>query len=278
MKRECDRFEESIWEHARTGGELAKDARRHAQSCEECARALEDAKTLSGLLAEAGRVPDAPDCRSAVMARISGEARRWAVPAWAYACAVVLIGAAVAVGIVNHQPKAPATAPLVVKKISPARSGPPVIAKKNVPQPRQVAVGPTHHVTQPTEGIKSTSVRRHVKPRYRVVRRDRAVALHPTRKPRNVEPGTSGLALAPGPRPPTPDPRSVAAVYVTWPQAGDSADTSYQYVERDAQTGETTTCSVKRSGDKVEIYIESTPGGNAPPVKGSIQNESTIDA
>jgi hypothetical protein len=279
MNRVCDKFEDLIWEHARTGDEPPEEARRHVESCRECSRVLEDAKALSGLLAEAGRVPDAPDCRAAVMARISGETRRRAVPAWAYACAVISMAGVVAAGIVSHRPRTPVSAPFAARNVGPEPSPAPALAKKIVPQPQQVVVDSTRDVTQPTEKIKSTSVRRHHRPQRRGVRPTETVAFDGTRSKPDVGP------LAPGPRPPapntqlpTPNPRSVAAVYVTWPEAGDSGDTSYQYVERDAQTGERTQCSVKRSGNKVEVYIESTPGGNTPPVKGSIQNESTINA
>ena len=66
---------------------------------------------------------------------------------------------------------------------------------------------------------------------------------------------------------------------MTWPEAGtDSSSESYSYVERDSETGETTKGSVKRSGNTVEIYIESTPGGEQPPVKGSIEHESKSNA
>lgn len=68
----------------------------------------------------------------------------------------------------------------------------------------------------------------------------------------------------------------LAVAMVTWPSAGRPADTyDYAYTNRDTTTGHTTECRVKRSGNSVEIYLESKPPAPAPPVKGSLDYDTT---
>lgn len=74
--------------------------------------------------------------------------------------------------------------------------------------------------------------------------------------------------------------RPVAVAMATWPSASnqnqDSSD--YSYVTRDPATGSTTECRVKRSGNTVEIYLESKPAAPQPPVKGSLDHETVPNA
>lgn len=271
MKRECGEFEESIWECARTGEELAEQVRRHVGSCRECKRALEEARRLSGTLLDAGRVADTPDCRAAVMAAISREPRLSIGtilslskgPAWAYACGAVLLAAVIAVGMMAHRPRNTVRSPLSV-----TRTAPQTIQKKLFHH-EQVVNAPTVNPERKPGRIETARVAVHKTHRHRAAPEHVVLIQHPT--PDTQRP-------TPIARYPSPDTRSVAAVYVTWPEGNETADQSYSYMERNAETGETTTCSVKRSGDKVEIYIESTPGGPELPVKGSIENESKINA
>jgi len=271
MKRECGEFEESIWECARTGEELAKQVRRHVGSCRECKRALEEARRLSGTLLDAGRVADTPDCRAAVMAAISREPRLSIGtilslskgPAWAYACGAVLLAAVIAVGMMAHRPRNTVRSPLSV-----TRTAPQTIQKKLFHH-EQVVNAPTVNPERKPGRIETARVAVHKTHRHHAAPEHVALIQHPTPKTHHPSPAT---------QPRSPEPRAVAAVYVTWPEGNETADQSYSYMERNAETGETTTCSVKRSGDKVEIYIESTPGGPELPVKGSIENESKINA
>ena len=81
----------------------------------------------------AGEVAAAPDCRSAVMARISS----WIAEmgnTWAYACAAILMAALVATGIVAYRPHSPTTPTLpIVKRMVPAPvPAPPVVAEKSL--------------------------------------------------------------------------------------------------------------------------------------------------
>ncbi|MGB9619638.1 MAG: hypothetical protein ACPL7K_04420, partial [Armatimonadota bacterium] len=176
MKRECNRFDEIIWEHARTGIELPGEVRGHLESCPHCRQALADATRLSRLLIEVGRVPDTPDCRSAVISRLSGRPRGSAVPAWAYAFAVVLIGAAVALGITSLGHKTPPPAPVVAKRTSATPQAPAAAVKSQGAGPQMMAARP---VTEAKPGLvrtRRTVLRRYPRPGQTVERRTETVA------------------------------------------------------------------------------------------------------
>lgn len=74
--------------------------------------------------------------------------------------------------------------------------------------------------------------------------------------------------------------RPIAVAIVTWPSANNRSDDSYSYGYRDRNeaTGQTTECRVRRSGNSVEIYMESKPEVQQPPVKGSIEHETKPSA
>ena len=214
-------------------------------------------RDLSELLREADCVPDAPDCRSAVMARISTPSRGRPL-AWAYACAAVLIAIAGTWALLPHtQPQAP-----VVRVV------------RNVPTPpRQIA----HETVKPAIEKPQVFVEKHVATAPRPHRAH--IAWTP---PKQVE---QPRKVVVAPEPPvlqTPAPavgtigRPVAIAIVTWPSLRKQASNtySYGYTSRDTQTGNTTECRVKRSGNSVEIYMESKPEASQPPVKGSLEHET----
>ena len=67
----------------------------------------------------------------------------------------------------------------------------------------------------------------------------------------------------------------IAVAMVTWPSNGQPRDSyNYAYTNRDTATGNTTECRVKRSGNSVEIYMESKPAITDPPVRGSLDHEA----
>lgn len=67
----------------------------------------------------------------------------------------------------------------------------------------------------------------------------------------------------------------IAVAMVTWPSNGQPRDSyNYAYTNRDTATGNTTECRVKRSGNSVEIYLESKPAITDPPVRGSLDHEA----
>lgn len=96
MRNRCEAFEQAIWDHVRFGTDLPADARAHIDRCADCARALTEAGQIASAVIQADCVPPAPDCRSAVMARITPRQRQPRF-AWAYACAAVAI-ASIAIG------------------------------------------------------------------------------------------------------------------------------------------------------------------------------------
>jgi hypothetical protein len=71
----------------------------------------------------------------------------------------------------------------------------------------------------------------------------------------------------------------IALAVVTWPSSNRPRDAyDYAYTSRDASTGKTTECRVKRTGNSVEIYLESKPATVEPPVKGSVEHENVPSA
>lgn len=126
MRNRCEAFEDAIWDRVRFGTDLPADARAHIDRCADCARALNEAGQLAGVVLQADCVPPAPDCRSAVMARIAPRQRQPRL-AWAYACAGLAI-ASLAIGAImslgpNQGPvgRSVATAP---RPVSPKLVGP----------------------------------------------------------------------------------------------------------------------------------------------------------
>jgi len=214
---------------------------------------------ISELLREADCVPEAPDCRAAVMERIrTPERRRRFV--WAYACAAVL--AAIA-GTWTLVPRAERQSPVVkVAKKAPAS---PRVAESHIEPP-----APIKHLTVVPKHVAAV-------PRPRRVHIVHAPPKQTPQPKEGVVTPQQNPMSAQTPAPPvTAANRPVAIAIVTWPsQAEQESDTqSYSYTDRDARTGQTTECRVKRSGDSVEIYMESKPEAKQPPVKGSIGYET----
>ena len=219
-------------------------------------------KDLSELLRESDCVPEAPDCRSAVMERISAPARGRPV-AWAYVFATVVV-AIVGTWVLMPHVQRQSSVVKVVKTIPPS--------------PRQIV----HHVVKPAIEKPQAVIEK------RVATAPRPRRVHVALTPKQVSKPNEVIVM-PQPQPTvvqTPAPpitsanRPVAIAIVTWPSQRDqSSDTySYGYVKRDTATGQTTECRVKRSGDSVEIYMESKPEAEEPPVKGSLEHAAKPNA
>lgn len=228
---------------------------------------------MSEILRKGDSIPPAPDCRSAVMARISGRAE--GRPVWAYACAFGLVAVAVFLGARAFAPQ----------------SGPPAkqMAKASRAEPRQAAPSPRTVTLPQRERIAGnpTPAQRAVPESSYVPARRHSLPEKPIRRHRRTIPAPVRqpiIAQTPKPtRIPVPAAntnRPVAIAVVTWP-AGDTQtpdNYNYGYIDRNATTGQTTKCSVTRSGDRVDIYLESEPEANKPPVKGSLNYETKPSA
>lgn len=223
----------------------------------------QDWERVSELLRESDCVPDAPDCRSAVSARISRPARR--SPAWAYGFAVALIAVAgVALLLPRHAPR-----PHKVE-----------LVKRQAPAPRNVV----EQIPAQREVVKAVPIRREarvVKVHRSNTAREPRVLVVKSPVPRHDDvaeplPETPVVHIAPTAAPLAE--RPIAIAIVTWPSANDRRDDSYSYRHRDTATGQTTECRVKRSGNSVEIYMESKPAADEPPVKGSLDHETKPSA
>lgn len=132
MRSRCKAFQDAIWEHARFGTQLSNETQAHVDSCESCARTLKEARVMADALTHAASVPQVPDCRSAVMDRISA-GQRLRRPVWVYApagvaLASVLVGGVIATSIVREP-----SSDVMVKIEAPAQQIPAAPKKSSLP-------------------------------------------------------------------------------------------------------------------------------------------------
>lgn len=266
MNRECRYAQEAIWDSARTGSRLPDEIQTHITECDSCRQAHNEAAMLASALANAGCVPAAPDCRSAVMARIASSVpiyRR----AWVYACAFAVI--TVGLGVIILSPKPSQRMPLVADNnvIKQTIPNVPHTVRKEVPR---VAVTPIH------------------KPNSILVKKTPKLASIPKKAvPRTIKRSKPVFVQKPEtPVPEMPKPpsgrvlRPIAVAEVSWPDPNNQKqdEYSYSYREKDEKTGIVTNCSVKRSGDSLEMYMEAEPTSDQSPRKGSINYETNPNA
>lgn len=253
MKRECDRIGDAIWEHVRFSTKLTDDAQRHIAQCPECARTMVESGRLSGLMHTAARVPDAPDCTSAVMSRISAlPVKR---PVWAYAAG--LLAVLVISGLLVFHPHG--TAPQVARNTP----RPEVVLPSHAPTPGVLPAQrpmPEHVMPRPAPERRVALVK-HLVHRHAQRVTPVPVRVHQPEKMPSPEQVARVPDLAAAGR------RPVAAVTATW-TAVPSQNDSYAYRQTDQATGESTTCTVKKSPGSVSIFMESKPSGEGPPSKG----------
>jgi hypothetical protein len=250
MSSDCIEVSDAIWTWAREGVELTEEELRHARACSSCAAALAEAQACVAALRCIEPHPAAPDCRSAVAARIAMRRTR-TLRAWAYACGLLLVAAIVGGALLRPHGGRPASEQ--AKRPPEVRSYAPPVAPLPAPEPK-----PQMRAHEPEQPWAAQPL----PPRRPSYRRSRP-AHHAHRTP-------PANTVAPPPRKPPmekPEPqvsppatRSPALAYVTWPIARTQTDSyDYSYTVTDPATGETTRCSVKREGNAIEIKMESKP-------------------
>ena len=221
---------------------------------------------ISRLIREADNVPSAPDCRDKVMARIASPRMRLS---WAYALAAVLIAVVGCIALLPH----PTSNPKAIH-----------VANRQTTTVRQA----TKHTSKPTAiiAVAPTTSQAAVKtPTHRAYRARKQLTAHIAPRPTVKQSEVARVPSAPAPIKATaqqpltaahPSPPPVAIAIITWPSAKNAAADSYSYAytDRDTATGKTTECRVKRSGDSVQIYMESKPEEKEAPTKGSIDHET----
>lgn len=220
----------------------------------------QDIDKLKELLQAADCVPDAPDCRRAVMERIASPAPRFRL-VWAYAAVVVLVGLALG-SLLYLATSQPGEKPEIVKIVTPT--------PKKAPMDKQAAIFSQSekpklalkHAPRDPEPVKVVLLR--PKRGFRHAGRIQRVAVR--------KPVDKLIPPAPEPAPRFDENAPVALVIVSGPTSEQSD--GYGYKEVDPDTGKVTTCNVRRSGNEVYIYLESTPGKDVPPVKGSLDYEN----
>lgn len=286
MSRNCLQIEELIWEHTRTGAGLDLETLNHIDSCPKCAHTLKETMQISSALKTAIDVPSAPDCRAAVAVRISPNPRF----AWNYALGTAIILLMV-IGLAKivlspvkdtqHIAKKPVHHKRTVKiarKVTPIKTAN-VEIKTNKTQHRHPKIKPAGHKRLYTalkiKHVKLTPVPVKDKHLHKQINKivQRSPEPEAIQTPQVVEQNKVIIQDSVINRP-------VAIAVVHWPTADDkpSTDCDYSYSERNTKTGETTICSVKRSGNSIEINLKTEPEKKEEPVKRSMNYEKSPSA
>lgn len=272
MNRDCKSSQEWISEYARGGTGIPERVLRHIEECEACARAVDEAKKITALLTRADCVPEPPDCRSAVAARISRRERPRRF-VWAYASAGTAL--AVALGVmcfVRWSPPPVPAKPTAIVKAKPVPKLPP---------------RPSLAREQPSAAMHRTAVCADAGPRVRASLGAKSLPKHssPAKhnscalKPSGKEPAPVVAQSPPVPPPIRADERPVALVVVSWSGSGEpQRNEDYSYVSRNADDGSVTRCTVTHSGDSVVVNMETQTPAKELPVKGSMEHESNSNA
>ena len=272
MNRECRYAQEAIWDSARTGSRFSNEIQTHIAECDSCTQAQKEAAILADALAKAVCVPGAPDCRSAVMARISNATliyRR----AWVYACAVAVI--AVGLGVLVLSPKPSQRAPMVVNNIkTPAKPHLTPIIRHEVKKGVVAVRTATTRTETPTIHKQAAPVKH--------IHAHKQVAPQPVRQSSPMYAQKPETHVEPEqPEPPVNDiGRPIAIAVVTWPDPNNQTpnEYSYSYSEKDPETGIVTNCSVVRSGDSYVKVMEVKPANDQSPKKRSMNHETNPNA
>ena len=279
---DCEKLRESIWE-AVEKGEIAGGLLSQLGECETCRREL--ARAQSAMLGfESIRSADAPDCSDAMMAGIGGATHRGR-PAWAYALGLALVFVIAAVLIGLQRPRV-------------------------APPGANVAMGKSHqstaHRTPAAKDLGKNRLKKHVGESDRVAntaseRHGRRTAWTPPHSARHRPgglhtpmplPGDGPKALAavrgqpehhdtPTAANPDQDKQRIMIIVTNdFTSQDDQSDVAldYGYTHTNPKTGEVTNCSVKRSGESVEIYMNVKPGTKKGPGEGRLYHENEINA
>lgn len=261
MEYKCDLITDEIWERARAGETLPAGAVEHIDECPKCRRAADEVRNIVSMVRlTASCVPPAPDCRSAVMERISPRPV-WR-SAWAYAAASVLLAAVIVAGWLAMHSGAEQS-PIAVRDSKPEIQE--RVAKPDITP--SVQPESTHEIRQETPKQAPVVVnppkierpkRMHFLPKQRPTR----LVKHTPRTELTRHEIPAGLEPE---QVVTFDDEPVAAVAVSWPTVGDPVmPASYGYTNRDVSTGEVTFCSVERSDNAITIHLESNAPGELP--------------
>jgi len=244
MKYQCDRITDEIWERA--GEDLPADIAEHVAACPDCERVADEARKLLPMVQAASCVPDAPDCRSAVMERISP--RPATRPIWAYALASIVLAAVILTGLLTLRP------------------GPQQTVRDPRPEVRVQSPMPTPEVRKP---IPEPTIVRQVpehKPEAKRPKRIHAPKESPAQLVKQAlkqEPAVGG-SPAPSPEVVSWEDEPVAAVAVTWPGNDPQPGGWSGYTNVNTTTGEVTVCRTERTGNSVTIYLETKAPGEKP--------------
>lgn len=249
MSLDCIKVSDAVWSCIREDRELTEEELQHINACSSCADVLAEAQLCVGALNCVKPCPPAPDCRSAVHARVSNRRARFA-PVWAYACVAIVIATMIGVAFLLPHSSRPVSSPDLVMAKAPVYKQPTPPLPAPEPKP-EVQV----HESKPQQSSFSEA---------REVNYSRHVpALHKHKTPPVqvvIRPVTIPVTEKPGQVVASPQDDTSALAYATWPMQNQPENSyNYSYTTTDPETGEVTSCEVKREGDSVEIKMEADP-------------------
>ena len=249
MMNKCHLAENEIWERIQSGESLTPELSDHIAACPKCAGIEKEVRRIvEVMLAET--VPDSPDCRANVMARVPNRPSpvRALLAYSVLAAVLMLVGFASLSSMhkspppqVTHHPPAKNEARKIEQQASVV---PKPMIRTQVIHPNTVRMvkAPMHHrhvrTNRVARGSVDIPITKHV-----VIRND-------------VKPTNSEVAQEDAP---------VLAVAVSWSGIPDTSESSYSYTSTDSQTGIETTCIAKRTDDNVYIRLESKPSTEKSP-------------
>jgi len=221
MKWDCARTEDAISDWTR-GAELPDEARRHIAQCMECAKVLEEAKAFHELVQCADSVPNAPDCRAAVMARLPEPKSAWRF-AWAAVPMAVIVVLIMLLTPARHAPSPQA----VVKKTPPVQQHAPAPkVDLPAPEPEKIAAEPEKVAVKTYKPRHDRMIKRTVVRKKEVVPVQKQAVPQPPKQPEEV------CKVKPS----EPDTPPVAMIYVTWDKPSANMESKCVVTESKTET------------------------------------------
>jgi hypothetical protein len=313
MKQDCARVQNEIWDALADGTAIHEDVVKHARSCSECTKTLQEARASLKMLKCAAPYPAAPDCRRAVLDRIGGRRRlSWALKAaWLTPVAALAVAGVLILPLRHGHTPAPMASKTPAAGVEDHRRSLPAEAESQMasrPVPRGATKRPAP--VQPS-ARKSKTIQ--PKPSNRIMRRPvreiEKTAAAPDTAGRRVEMARvpiESFNLQTGGRFGEWDDKPYMRGFVrdagrfqTYYANVDSVDSlnvedsqkpvvaavsvewspepttqNLSYQFREEDPdGNVTTGTVARKGDTIEIKMESTPAGYASKERGEVSNE-----
>ena len=247
MKRECTDAQEAILQLAGASQEPTDKVLRHVTECDSCGEALKEARQVLLMVQDAGLVLDAPDCRTAVMGRISRAERR--KPVWAYICALAVAVALVLGVLVLRESKQPARQVVrhdVSERVAPEKKA---LAPQSPEKKVNVAVHPKPERAAHTRraGFRKRRLVRVERKHHEIQTAPKVDRIVRAQKPE--EPPAVELT-------PSKEDNYIGEITIVWKAEPKERPESFSYTIKNEDTGESTTGSGERVGNTISITMQ----------------------